>query len=529
MREVFEMKQKLGLTSKQAAEKLKEYGKNEIKDVARVSLFTILFRQVRKNFVIYLLFVAAVLSFAVGKGVTGYAILVIITLLITVGFFQEYRAEKAIKALRQMIMPVTIVIRDGKETDTPSSELVPGDVVILRSGEKVPADCLVLEQKELRVDESILTGESAEVKKTASLDANKAEKQNMVFMGTHIVGGKCTAEILHTGMNTEFGKIAGMISSAIKELPLQDKVNKIAKYMVLVALTVSFATGILMVSRNIPISSDNAIEILIVVIALSVSAFPQGFPVVLMSTLAGGAYLMAKENAIVNRLSIIETLGETTVICSDKTGTITTGEMTVQHIYLGNKHYAVTGVGFHGEGKFLDGKKEVEPKGENDLELLLKTVTICNDSLIERTGEDSQYRIIGTPTEGSLLICSAKAGIYTSDYNLRRKYEMPFSSERKMMSVAVKEREGTFVYAKGAPEIIMEKCVSYRENGLNKPLSEEQRSKFESYQEKMAKKRFRVMAVAYKKRAKSLKQRRVLFFWEWFALMIRQGKRSLNP
>src|SRR3989338_6924057 len=319
---------KKGLTQKEATKRLEEYGYNEIKELLHVSPFRILLRQIKKNFIVYLLLAAAVLSFIIGKTITAYAILGIIAIVVAVGFFQEYRAERSIKALKKILVPISIVIRGDREVEIPSREIVLGDVVVLRTGEKNPADCLVLEEKELRVDESILTGESQAIRKSAAKSEKTYDKNNVVYMGTYIVNGRCVAKVLHTGMNTEFGKIAGMVSTAEKELPLQKKVNDIAKYMVFVAILVSVLTGSIMLIRNLPLSDVLLVEVLIVVIALSVSAFPEGFPVVLISTLASGAYRMSKKNAIVNRMSIIETLGEVTVIAADKTGTITKGEMT---------------------------------------------------------------------------------------------------------------------------------------------------------------------------------------------------------
>ncbi len=493
------MKSLSGLTEKEAEKKFEEYGPNELKEVAKFSLLKILLRQIKNNFIIYLLFVAMFLSFFVGKSVTAYTILAVIILVISTGFFQEYKAEKAISALKKMIMPVSIVIRAGKEIEIPSREIVPGDIIILRTGEKVPADCLILESKELRVDESILTGESQEVKKFEAKSEKHYEKENQLFMGTLIINGRCMVKVLRTGMSTEFGKIAGMISAAEKELPLQKKINGITKYMVFVALTVSILTGIIMLIRNVPLSSELLIEVLIVVIALSVSAFPEGFPVVLMTTLASGAYRMAQKNAIVNRMSIIETLGETTVICSDKTGTITTGEMTVKQIFCDNKLFEISGAGYEATGEFLYDDKKVDVQKNNSLNLLLKAGTLCNDSKIERKGTDNEYSIKGTPTEAALLITSAKAGIFRDDLRFLREGEVPFNSERKIMSVAIKEKREHYVYSKGAPEILLKNCkFIQREDGIFTLLERDRKLIIKMNQE-LASKSLRTLAVAYKK------------------------------
>jgi Ca2+-transporting ATPase len=488
-----------GLTEKEAENRLKNYGFNELKEILHISPLNILFRQIKNNFVIYLLLATMIISFFVGKTVTAYAILAVMFLIVGIGFFQEYKAEKAISALKRMIMPVSIVIRNGKETEVLSKNIVPGDILILRAGEKIPADCIVLESKELRVDESILTGESSEIKKSPAKDEKNYKKENKIFMGTVIVGGKCISKVLQTGMSTEFGKIAKMISTAEKELPLQKKVNHITKYMVIGALIVSFLVGIIMLIRNLPLSYNTAIDILMVVIALSVAAFPEGFPLVLASSLASGAYKMAKNNAIVNRMSIIETLGETTVICSDKTGTITKGEMTVKKIFCNNKIFDVSGAGYEATGNFLLENKNIDVQKDNSLKLLLKAGALCNDSEIERKGTDNEYDIKGNPTEAALLIASAKAGIFKQDLNAVRKEEIPFSSERKIMSVLCKEGKESNVYVKGAFEILIKKCnFIQREDGIFKIL-ERDRENLIKINKEITSDSFRVIALAYKK------------------------------
>lgn len=488
-----------GLRQAQANERLKEFGYNEIRALMQVSPVQILLRQVKQNIIVYLLLAAMLISFFVGEAITGYTILAIIGIVITVGFIQEYKAERAIKALKQMIMPISIVIRDGKETEVPSREIVLGDIVVLRTGETVPADCLVLEEKELRVNESVLTGESKEIKKDVAKNEKDYSKDSVVFMGTHVINGKAIVKVLHTGMNAEFGKIAGMISTIEKELPLQTKVNSIAKYMAAIALTFSILTGAIMVLRQPAITPDFLVEVLIVVIALSVSAFPEGFPVVLISTLATGAYRMARQNAIVNRMSIIETLGETTVICADKTGTITKGEMTVKTIYCDNKHYAVTGTGYGAEGEFLHNNKKTGPASNPTLGLLLKASVLCNDAKIERKGTGKEYYIRGTPTETALLIMAAKAGVFKEDIQTLREEEIPFSSERKMMTVTCKESRENTVYSKGAPEILIEKCDFIQENNKTVKLAKEQKQRILEVNRNLAQQKLRALALAFKR------------------------------
>jgi P-type Ca2+ transporter type 2C len=487
-----------GLTSLEAKKSLDKFGRNEIKDTSNSSLVRIFLDQVKNNFVIYLLLFAMILSFFVGKNFTGYVIFAVILTVIITGFIQEYKAEKAIQALKNMLLPISIVIRDGKETEIPSSEIVPGDILILRTGEKVPADCLILEEKDLNVNESILTGESREVRKSPTKDFKKYSEEKMVFMGTFIVNGKCLVKVVSTGMQTRFGKIAGMISSTEKELPLQKKVNKIAKYMALFGGGFAILTGLIMLFRTPGFDYELFIEVLILVIAVAVASFPEGFPVVLITSLASGSYRMAKKNAIVNRMSIIETLGETTVICSDKTGTITKGEMTVKKIFSNNRLFEVTGSGYEGNGKILYSGKKVKLENEKSLNLLIKAGILCNDSRISRAGEDNNFNINGLPTEAALLILGAKNNLFKEDFNLSRLDEVPFSSERKIMSVLINEKDKN-VYSKGALEIILKNSKYIQRNDGIFTLTQRDKKRILEENKKFTSSAFRTLGLAYKK------------------------------
>ncbi|MBS3077806.1 cation-transporting P-type ATPase [Candidatus Pacearchaeota archaeon] len=489
---------KRGLSEEESKKRKIKYGPNELRDISKRTPLKILMSQIKSNFIIYLLFAAIAISFFVGKPLTAYTILAVIFLVVIVGFVQEYKSEKAIESLKKMLVPVSIVIRDGKEKEIPSAEIVPGDIIVLRNGEKIPADCIVLEEKELSVNESVLTGESHEIKKFAVKNTNEYKEKNQIFMGTFVVSGRCLAQVTHTGMNTRFGKISGIISTAEKDLPLQKKVNKIAKVMAIIAVTVSVLTGAMILIESETIDSDLLINVLILVIALSVSAFPEGFPVVLITSLASGARKMAKQNAIVNRMSIIETLGETTVICTDKTGTLTKGEMTVKKIFLDNSLIEVSGAGYEAEGKFLLYGKEVTAENKT-LSILLKGSVICNDSSIERTGEDSIYHVRGSPTESALLILAAKAGIFKEDLKFIRREEIPFSSERKIMAVSCKTPQGNFVYAKGAIEFLLKKCKYIQNKDSLIRLTEKEKEKILSANAKITSASFRTLGMAYKK------------------------------
>ncbi len=485
-----------GLTKKEAENNLSKYGVNEIKDVSKKSPFKILLRQIKNNFIFYLLFLAMIVSFFVGKTTTAYVIFFVIIITIGTGFFQEYRAEKAVQALKNMIMPISIVIRDGKEQEIPSREIVPGDVLVLRSGEKIPADCLIIEESELIVNESSLTGESKEIRKIVTKLTNYKE-ENMVFMGTFVLKGRCIAKVLHTGMNARFGKISEMISSAEKELPLQEKLNKISKYMAFVAIFFSVITGLFMILSN-PAGEGIYVEALILMIALSVSAFPEGLPVVLITCLSYGAHKMAKNNAIVNRLSVIESLGETTVICTDKTGTITRGEMTVNKVYSGGYMFEVSGAGYNAEGFISLNSKKIILEKYKTLNLLLQSAVICNDASIQRTGEDMQFKTIGSPTESAMLVLASKAELYKDDIEFSRIVEIPFDSSTKIMATLNKMNGEKVVFAKGAPEFLLKKCkFIQKDNGVFR-LTERERKDILEINKRMSSSALRTIAFAYK-------------------------------
>ncbi len=485
-----------GLTEQEARNNLEKYGPNEIREIGKTHPLKILLRQIKNNFIIYLLLLAMLFSFLVGKFITAYVIVAVIFVVVLTGFFQEYKAEKAVERLRKMVMPVSIVIRGGIKKEIPTKEIVPGDILALRTGEKIPADCVVLSDKNLLVNEAVLTGESDEIKKFSATDFNDPSGENILFAGSFIVDGKCTAKVNHTGMSTRFGGIAALISSAEKELPLQKKVNSISKYMALIGVTMALLTGFAVLIQS-EINVGLISEILILTIAISVSAFPEGFPVVLVTTLSSGAHRMARKNAIVNRMSIIETLGETTIICSDKTGTITKGEMTVKKLFFDGNSVEITGGGYAGNGEFLLNRNKLNPSDYHTLNLLLKTAVNCNDANIRRTGKDDEFHVSGSPTEAALLVMASKADVYSEDFN-ERLDEIPFSSERKMMSVLCGERNKKIIYTKGAPELILKKCkYIQRENGIFRLLTKDEK-RILSEKKKFASGALRTLCFAYK-------------------------------
>ncbi|MGE0792592.1 MAG: cation-translocating P-type ATPase [Candidatus Woesearchaeota archaeon] len=495
------------LTEKEADKRLKEYGLNALKDVSKSGPLKIFLRQVKDNFIVYLLLAATILSFIVGKDLTAYTILVVIVVIIIMGFVQEYKAEKEVDALKKLIKNIITVVRGGEENQIESSLLVPGDIILLKMGEKVPADCVVLEEKELGVDESTLTGESLAVNKSPCLkEKEKHENENMIFAGTYVVNGKCTAKVLHTGMNTAFGKISKMISKVEKKLPLQIKVNNLAKYMVYITLFFAFLTGFLVLNINKGVPGIY-IDVLILMIAFCVAAFPEGFPVVLTIALTLGAKRMSEKNAIVNRMSVIETLGETTVICSDKTGTITKGEMTVKKIYANNSYYDVTGSGYSRFGIFLKNGKEVKFEKNKVFDLIFKNCVLCNDAKIKINPEyETEYKGLGSPTEIALMVLASKANYSLEDLNSERIEEINFNSSRKMMTVLNKIGKKKFIFSKGAPEIILHKCSHIYKNGKKVKLTKKEKEKLLKIITELNSNAMRTIGLAYKDETKIKKE-----------------------
>lgn len=500
-----------GIRSDEAVALLRTHGPNEIKDVGRVSPLTILFRQIRGNIVLYLLVVAMGLSFFVDKQVTAYALLAIILLVVVIGFVQEYRAETSIQALRSMITPVSVVIRDGKTISVPSRDLVPGDIVLLRTGERVPADALIIEASELKVNESILTGESADVSKSVSHDGDGGDK-HYVFMGTFVVSGRAVVQIVKTGMSSRFGTIAGLISKEQKELPLQKKVNSLARYAIVVALFFAAATGIIYTLRADAFTSAILVDALIIMIALAVSAFPESFPVVLITTLSAGTHRMALQNAIVNRMSVIETLGETTVICSDKTGTLTKGEMTAKYVFADGRTLDVSGAGYSPDGEFRYEGASYAVSRDKVLELVCKGAIACNDASITLDERGERYAVMGSATEAALLIMASKGGFFGEKMAISRRAEIPFSSERKLMSVLVSMGKSYAVFTKGAPEYVLAQCTKIQRKDGMFSLGSSERKRLVDTIHSFSTRGYRTIALAYKPTSgKSIDEKGLVF------------------
>jgi Ca2+-transporting ATPase len=508
-----------GLTEEEAKRRLEEFGPNELVERKRVTPLQIFLAQFKDIFVIMLLF-AIVISFIVAwykttiasdaegsidEYVDAITIGGIVVLNAVVGFVQEYRSEKAMEAMKKLTAPKARLLREGKEVLLPAREVVPGDIALLESGDRMPADGRLLEVVDLKTDEAVLTGESTPVGKiTGVLDAKTsvADRKNSVFMATHVMYGRGKAVITSTGMNTEFGKIAEMVQAVEEEeTPLKQKLARFAKKLGIIIVAVCAIIFVLELYEILVIgvggvgeAIGNITDAFMIAVALAVSAVPEGLPAVVTVSLALGARELAKRNAIIRRLASAETLGATTFICSDKTGTLTKGEMTVRKIYTNDKMVDLTGVGYESKGEFLLNGARIDPKEDAHLTLLLRAGTLCSNANYD--GKN----VIGDTTEGALIVAAAKAGM--AKENLESMYprvqEVPFTSERKRMTTVHKSPEGkVFAYVKGAPEIILERCDRALKGGKTIKLTEKERKHILETNEKMASDALRVLGVAY--------------------------------
>ena len=486
----------LGLKDEEVKRRLEKYGLNELKERKRASALSILLNQFKDIFVIMLL-VATAISFLVGEAVDAMTIAAIVILNSVVGFVQEYRSEKAMEAMRKLTAPRARLMRNGREIMVPAKEVVPGDILLLESGDRVPADSRLIEVVDLRTDEAILTGESTQVeKRTGKVEENTpvADRKNMLFTATFVTYGRGKAVVTSTGMETEFGKIAEMVQAVeTEDTPLKLKLQSFAKKLagiIVVVCVVIFLLELLDPSRP-----GQLVDSFLTAIALAVSAVPEGLPAVVTISLALGARKLAGKNAIIRKLASAETLGATTVICSDKTGTLTKGEMTVRRIITNNNTIEVTGVGYKAEGKFLKKKKPVDPKENPNLNMLLGAGAVCTNASYD--GE----KILGDTTEGALIVAAAKAEITKKELEKKypRVHEIPFTSERKRMTTVHKiSEEKLMAFMKGAPEVILNRCTHILKDGEANKLAKKEKEKILKLNEQMASDALRVLGVAYK-------------------------------
>jgi Ca2+-transporting ATPase len=500
-----------GLTTDEAKKRLAKYGPNALTDEGGTNIWEIVLNQFKDAFVIMLL-IASVLSVVVeippwGEAEYGDAILIAIIVILStvVGFIQEYRSEKAMEAMRKLTAPTARVLRNGHEVVISAQEIVPGDIVILEEGDRAPADARLLKVASLKTDEAPLTGESTPIDKAVEALGEKTavgDRKNSVFMGTHVVYGHGRAIITATGMSTEFGKIAGAVQAIEEEkTPLNQKLDHLGKRMgaIVIALcVVIFAIEVYELAwvAEHAFRVETLIESFMSAVALAVSAVPEALPALVTVTLAIGARTLAKNNALVRKLASAETLGSTTVICADKTGTLTKGEMTVRRVYVNGQMFGVSGAGYGAVGDFSRADGTVcDPQADESLSLALKIGALSNNAHYD--GD----KILGDPTEGALIVAAAKAGMTLTD--LRGKYprigEIPFSSERKRMTtVHDAANPGVVAYVKGAPEIVLARCTHVFENGGTHELSDGKRREILQTNEQMASDALRVLGLAYR-------------------------------
>jgi Ca2+-transporting ATPase len=480
-----------GLSSQEAQARLLKYGPNELKEEKKISRLEIFLNQF-KSILVIILIGATIFSAAIGEVLDAAAIIAIVILNAIFGYIQEYKAEKAIEALKKLSSPESVVLRDGRKQTISSRLLVPGDIVILEQGTKVPADLRILEVTDLQIDESVITGESAPVTKKTEIFKNTvlAERKNMAWMGTVVTYGRGTGIVVETGMKSEMGKIAHTIQEAGEEdTPLQKKLGVFGKKLGLMILSICGIVILAGVLRGEPIFT-----MIITGIALAVAAIPEGLPAVVTITLALGLQKLSKNNAIIRKLPAVESLGSTTVIASDKTGTLTKNEMTVRKIWYNGITISVTGEGYNPEGKFLVCDKEITPQKDKTLELILRTAALCNNAELET--DNGQYKIVGDPTEGALIVAVQKAGISIKEFP--RIKEIPFTSERKMMTTVNTIQRKPMACVKGAPEKILSLCTHSYSNGKLKKLGPGDRRKILDANQSLTKEALRVLAIANK-------------------------------
>lgn len=475
-----------GLSEREAAKLLKKYGPNVFQQGKKISAAGIFLSQF-KDILIIILIVSTFLSFLMGEMTEAIAIILIILLNAIMGFVQEYRTEKTLDALKNMAAPVARVIRDGAHREVPAAQIVPRDLIVLEAGDRVPSDATLIEAIDMQADESLLTGESLPVEKTAGTGGNAGR----VFMGTMITRGRGKAITSATGMNTEMGKIAGILSSIEDtETPLQKRLSELGKYIAIGCLIICAIVTITGILRGEPV-----MDMIITGISLAVAAVPEGLPAIVTISLALGVNRMLKRNALIRRLPAVETLGCATVICSDKTGTLTENRMTVRRIVT-PAHAVDINIKPSGIDFVCDGKK-ITPTSAADLKLTLETGSICNNAQIYR---DGGWKIDGDPTEGALLIAAQNAGINVSELarRVRRIAELPFDSDRKCMSVIAQSGSSRRLYVKGAPDMILNKCTRAYLRGSEVLFSSDLKRKMVLANDEMADSALRVLALAYK-------------------------------
>jgi len=492
-----------GLSQDEAQRRLAAYGPNELRKEKKASPWSLFFGQF-KNVLIIILLVAIALSVAIGEVLDAAIIGVIVVFSALLGFFQEYKAEKALEALKKMLSPTSTVLRDGQESEVPSRELVPGDIVLLEAGDRVPADARLVEVPTMKCDEAALTGESMPVSKNSAPlpeETSLNERRNMVFAGTIVTYGRARAAVLATGMETEFGRIAEEVAGPEqKKTPLEKRTTEIGKWLGILSLGICFlVAGISIVRQSLTGSVDMTfvLHMIMFAVSLAVAAVPEALAAIVTGALAIGMHQMAKQNALVRKMPAVETLGCTTVICSDKTGTLTKGEMTVRRVYTAGKSVEVTGAGYEPRGEFR-GEDVEHVRRSASFRMLLQGAMLCNDS--DLFHQEGHWTIKGDPTEAALIVLGEKAGIGHRELGLEfpRVEEIPFSSERKRMTTVHQAGGKKIAFLKGAPEVVLKRCSHMLDGEDTKWLDEDDRRRILQANEDMGRTALRVLAAAYR-------------------------------
>ena len=509
-----------GLSEEVAKQRLEEIGPNQLAEKPRPSFLSLVLSQL-KSFVVILLIVASIISAILGEWVDAAAIMTIVVLNAIMGVVQESRAEEALAALKKMAAPDAQVLRNGKHMVIPAAKLVPGDIVFLEAGNFVPADLRLIESYNLRVDESALTGESVPVQKNAALlidaESSLGDRKNTAFMGTVIAYGRGQGVVISTGMHTQLGMIATMLQAVEEEeTPLQKRLDQLGKtlgWACLAVCAIVFVTGIL--------EGGNPLTLFMIAVSLAIAAVPEGLPAIVTISLALGMREMIHRHALIRRLSSVETLGSATVICSDKTGTLTQNEMTVTRIWVDGQFTSVSGQGYLPKGEFSVNGKTINLDDYPAVRTALWVSALNNDALLEKIeGEDGSpdFNMVGDPTEGSLLVAAYKAGAFSASLNhaYPRTNEVPFDSERKRMVTIHSiddpqksdispftddsQKKWNVIAVKGAPDLVLNLCTSYQpmNDGESVPLDQAARERIIAANDAMTKDALRVLGVAYR-------------------------------
>ncbi|MBN1583638.1 MAG: cation-translocating P-type ATPase [Anaerolineae bacterium] len=522
-----------GLSSGQVTQRQEQFGPNALAERPRPGFLARLWAQLN-DFLILILIVSAIISAVIGwnefrktgemtEFIDAFAIMTIVVLNAVMGLVQEGRAEQALAALKKMAAPNAAVIRDGRQQVVPASTLVPGDLVVLETGNYVPADIRLVESINLRIEEASLTGESVPVEKVADMivdqDAGIGDRRNCGYMSTTVTYGRGKGIVIDIGMKTEIGTIAEMIQATEEDLtPLQLKLEQLGKWLGIASLAICAIVGIIGILRDTDLSLitsqgfgvyftrsvETLIEMFMIAVSLAIAAVPEGLPAVVTICLAIGMQEMARRHALIRRLPAVETLGSATAICSDKTGTLTQNQMTVKMVYADSTLIQVAGQGYIPQGEFSEDGARVTPEAYPGLAKLALASVLCNDADLERNTEadgGEEWQMIGDPTEGAMVVLAAKAGLWRGEVNAQypRVEEVPFDSKRKRMATIHRLPDDSYeAYVKGAPDILLELCNRFYVDGQVYPMTPERRERAMEVNHELASNALRVLGVAYK-------------------------------